>query len=119
MKSVVTHLLPLILFGGVFIISDHFMNVENDVKAYCIGITVIILLLVCSVSRNGLYRLKESLCSSCICVGFTSVCLMLSVYGLLQYFGCVPSRHYAFPITGTYENPAGFATVKAALFPFA
>lgn len=119
MKSVVTHLLPLILFGGVFIISEHFMNVENDVKAYCIGITVIILLLVCSVSRNGLYRLKESLCSSCICVGFTSVCLMLSVYGLLQYFGCVPSRHYAFPITGTYENPAGFATVQAALFPFA
>jgi hypothetical protein len=44
---------------------------------------------------------------------------MLFVYGLLQYFGCVPSRHYAFPITGTYENPAGFAAVQAALFPFA
>ncbi|MBR5934660.1 MAG: O-antigen ligase family protein [Bacteroidaceae bacterium] len=29
------------------------------------------------------------------------------------------SRHYAFPITGTYENPAGFAAVQAALFPFA
>ncbi len=112
-------LMTLIMFGVVLITSGHFMNVENDVKAYCIGITIIILLLVCSVSRNGLYRLKESLCSSCICVGFTSVCLMLFVYGLLQYFGCVPSRHYAFPITGTYENPAGFAAVQAALFPFA
>ena len=73
MKSVVTHLLPLILFGGVFIISEHFMNVENDAKAYFLGIAVILLLLVYSVPRKGLYRLKESRCSSCICVGFTSV----------------------------------------------
>lgn len=119
MKSVVTHLLPLILFGGVFIISEHFMNVENDAKAYFLGIAVILLLLVYSVPCKGLYRLKESRCSSCFSIGFTSVCLLLSAYGLLQYYGCVPSRHYAFPITGTYENPAGFAAVQAALFPFA
>lgn len=119
MKSVVTHLLPLILFGGVFIISEHFMNVENDAKAYFLGIAVILLLLVYSVPRKGLYRLKESRCSSCFSIGFTSVCLLLSAYGLLQYYGCVPSRHYAFPITGTYENPAGFAAAQAALFPFA
>ena len=109
----------IVLFGGVFIISEHFMNIENDAKAYCIGVAVILLLLVCSVLRKGLYRLKESLCSSCFSICFTSVCLLLSAYGLLQYYGCVPSRHYAFPITGTYENPAGFAAVQAALFPFA
>ena len=119
MKSVVTHLLPLILFGGVFITTECFMNVENDAKAYFLGIAVILLQLVYSVPRKRLYRLKESLCSSCISVGFTSVCLMLSVYGLLQFWGAIPSRHYAFSITGTYENPAGFATVQAALFPFA
>lgn len=119
MKSVVTHLLPLILFGGVFITTECFMNVENDAKAYFLGIAVILLLLVYSVPRKRLYRLKESLCSSCISVGFTSVCLMLSVYGLLQYIGSISSKHYAFPITGTYENPAGFAAVQAALFPFA
>jgi len=112
-------LMTLIMFGGVLITSGHFMNVENDAKAYCIGVAVILLLLVCSVLRKGLYRLKESLCSSCFSIGFTSVCLLLSAYGLLQYYGCVPSRHYAFPITGTYENPAGFAAVQAALFPFA
>jgi len=112
-------LMTLIMFGGVLITSGHFMNVENDAKAYCIGVAVILLLLVCSVLRKGLYRLKESRCSSCFSIGFTSVCLLLSAYGLLQYYGCVPSRHYAFPITGTYENPAGFAAVQAALFPFA
>lgn len=112
-------LLIVVMSGGVFIFSEHFMNIENDAKAYCIGVAVILLLLVCSVLRKGLYRLKESLCSSCFSIGFTSVCLLLSAYGLLQYYGCVPSRHYAFPITGTYENPAGFAAVQAALFPFA
>lgn len=95
------------------------MNIENDVKAYFIGIAVILLLLVCSVPLKGLHKLKDALRSPGISIGFTSVCLILSVYGLLQYFGCVPSRHYAFPITGTYENPAGFAAVQAALFPFA
>ena len=111
--------MSLILLGSVFITSERFMNVENDVKAYCIGIAVILLLLVCSVPLKGLHNLKDALRSPGISIGFTSVCLILSVYGLLQYFGCVPSRHYAFPITGTYENPAGFAAVQAALFPFA
>ena len=27
-----------LLFGGVFITSKHFMNVENDAKAYYIGV---------------------------------------------------------------------------------
>ncbi len=109
----------IILFGGVFITSQHFMNVENDAKANFMGIAVILLLLVCSVPLKGLHNLKDALRSPGISIGFTSVCLILSVCGLLQYFGCVPSRHYAFPITGTYENPAGFSAVQAALFPFA
>lgn len=111
--------MTLIMFGGVFITSEHFMNVENDVKAYFVGVAVILFLLACSVSQKGLYNLKDALRCSGVSIGCTSVCLILSVYGLLQYFGCVPSRHYAFPITGTYENPAGVAAVQAALFPFA
>lgn len=105
--------------GGVLLISERFMNVESDAKTYFIGIAVLLLLLVCSVPRKSLYGLKESLFYSGASIGFATVCLLLSAYGLLQYYGCVPSRHYAFPITGTYENPAGFAAVQAALFPFA
>lgn len=95
------------------------MNVENDAKAYFIGIAVILLLSGCSLQRKGLHKLNDVLRSSGICIGCTAVCMMLSAYGLLQYFGTVPSRHFAFPITGTYENPAGFAAVQAALFPYA
>lgn len=111
--------LTVFLMGGVLLISERFMNVESDVKTYFIGIAVLLLLLVCSVPRKSLYGLKESLFYSGASIGFATVCLLLSAYGLLQYYGCVPSRHYAFPITGTYENPAGFAAVQAALFPFA
>lgn len=119
MKSVASLLLSLFLFGGVFITSKHFMNVENDAKAYFIGGLLILLLLVFSISRKGLSRFMTALRTKGVGIGFSIVCFILSTYGLLQYFGFIPSRHYAFPITGTYENPAGFAAVQAALFPFA
>lgn len=119
MKDSLVIFLSFILFGGVFITSGHFMNIENDAKSYFIGVTVVLLLIVCSITRKGLFELGRTLRSSGICIGFSAVCLILSVYGLLQYVGFIPSRHYAFPITGTYENPAGFAAVQAALFPFA
>ena len=119
MKSVASHLLSLFLFGGVFITSKHFMNVENDAKAYFIGGLLILLLLVFSISRKGLSRFMTALRTTGVGIGFSIVCLILLTYGLIQYIGFIPSRHYAFPITGTYENPAGFAAVQAALFPFA
>lgn len=111
--------LQLIIFGGVFITSKRFMNVENDAKAYFIGVLLILLLLVCSISRKGVTSLMTTLRTPGVGVGFSIICFILSTYGLLQYSGYIPSRHYAFPITGTYENPAGFAAVQAALFPFA
>ena len=95
------------------------MNVENDVKNYSVGILLILLLLLCSISRKGVTSLMTALRTPGVGVGFSIVCFILSTYGLLQYSDFFPSRHYAFPITGTYENPAGFAAVQAALFPFA
>lgn len=112
-------LFSLFLIGDVFITSEHFMNVENDAKAYYIGVLLILILQVCSFPRKGLSRFIAALSTIGIGIGFSIVCFILSGYGLLQYSGYIPSTHYAFPITGTYENPAGFAAVQAALFPFA
>ena len=112
-------IISFILLGGVFISSERFMNVENDPKAYFILISVILLLLVCSVTRNGLSGIIEALQSPEMGIGITAICLILSTYGLLQFFGIVPSRNPTFPITGKYENPAGFAAIQAAMFPFA
>lgn len=119
LKRATSILLSLILLGGVFISSERFMNEENDAKAYFIGFSVILLLLICVFLRKGLSKLLSAVSTFETKIGFSIVCLILSVYGFVQYTGLIPSGHIAFPITGTYENPAGFAAVQAALFPFA
>lgn len=119
MRTTKIFIVVMILFGGVLGTSERFMNVENDAKAYYIGVLLILSLQVCSFSRKGLSRFIAALSTIGIGIGFSIVCFILSGYGLLQYSGYIPSRHYAFPITGTYENPAGFSAVQAALFPFA
>lgn len=112
-------ILSLILFGGVFVSSGRFMNVENDAKVYFVVISVVLLLLICSFLHKGLSKLSVASSSHVTNIGFTVVCLMHSAYAFVQYIGLIPSGHSAFPITGTYENPAGFAAVQATLFPFA
>lgn len=95
------------------------MNVENNPKAYLIGISGIVLLIVGFVWRRGIPHLINALHHTSLQIGIASVCLLLSIYGMAQYLGVIPSRHAAFPITGTFENPAGFAAMQAVMFPFA
>ena len=107
------------LLEGVFVTSQRFMNVENNPKAYLIGISGIVLLIVGLVWRRGISHLVNALHHTSLQIGIASVCLLLSAYGLAQYLGVMPSRHAAFPITGAFENPAGFAAMQAVMFPFA
>lgn len=111
-------LLSLILFGGVFIISHLFKEFLNPPKAYFLLISSLLLLIGCFVSRKGLQKLLDSLKSRGLYYGVAIVCLLTSIHGLLQYFGFMPTFHHLFSITGAFENPAGFATVQAAMFPF-
>lgn len=111
-------LLILILLGSVFITSDLFQEYINRPKSYFLLVSSLLLLLYCFVSRNGLQKLLGSLKSRSLYCGVAVVCLLTTIHGILQYFGIMPSYHQAFPITGTFENPAGFAAIQAALFPF-
>ena len=112
-------IISIILFGGVFFTSEQFMNIENDIKFYYIILMSLLLITICSIRSKGFSELLASFRSYGLYYGFIVVSLLLSVYGLSQFFGCIQSRHYSFPITGTFENPAGFAAVQAMLFPFA
>lgn len=40
-----------------------------------------------------------------------------SIWGLLQYFSFLRSRHHDFPITGTFFNPAPYSGYLAAIIP--
>lgn len=111
-------LLVLMLFGGIFLTSELFMEYWSQPKSFYLIITSLGLLLWCILSRNGFRKLFESLKSRGLFYGIALVCLFTTLHGLLQYMGIIPSFHEVFLITGTFENPAGFATVQAAMFPF-
>lgn len=110
--------LVIILFGSVLITSGLFKESLNQPKSFFLLISSLILLIGCFVSCKGVQKLLDSLKSRGLYYGIAIVCLLVTIHGLLQYFGVMPSYHRAFPITGTFENPAGFATVQAAMFPF-
>lgn len=116
--KMVSIILLFIIAGGIFITSGLFKEIENTPKEYYIIISITLLFLYCFTSRKGLKQLIESLQSRILHYGIVVVCMLTSVHGFLQYFGLMSSNHSAFPITGTFENPAGFAAVQAALFPF-
>lgn len=111
-------LLLLILTGGIFITSNLFLEVQNTPKVFFILISMSLLLVVCFILRGGINKFVESLKSRIFLNGVVVVCLLTTIHGLLQYVGVIPSNHSAFPITGTFDNPAGFAATQAAMFPF-
>lgn len=58
-------------------------------------------------------RLNTSLAGECIVV----ICCLQALYGLLQYFSLLPSNS-VYGITGSFDNPTGFAITLSAGFPF-
>lgn len=111
-------LLVFILFGSVFITSGLLKEHINQPKSFFLLISSLILLFVCFVSRKGVQKLFDSIKSRGLYCGIAVVCLLVAVHGFLQFYGIIPTYHRLFPLTGTFENPAGFATVQAAMFPF-
>lgn len=111
-------IIAIILAGSVFITSGLFKEIENPPKEYFVIITLTLLLTVCFTTRKGIGKLKESLHSSHLLVGVTVVCMLASVHAFMQYFNILPTGTTLFPVMGTFDNPAGFAAVQAAMFPF-
>lgn len=54
---------------------------------------------------------------SLIGISVAVICFVLAVYGLLQYLNLL-SIHIKYGITGSYDNPAGFASSLCAGLPF-
>ena len=59
-----------------------------------------------------------SACSTLYLFGtVVSFSFALSLYGVLQYFGLISSGNTYFPVTGSFDNPAGFAAALACTLP--
>ena len=104
--------------GGVFLNSDLFMDPMNDSKYYFLLITLTALLITCFTTKNGLSELFKTFQSHGLSWGIIVVCFLSSLLGLLQFMGVLTSNHDSFSVTGSFENPAGFAAVQSCMFPF-
>lgn len=49
---------------------------------------------------------------------FVCFAFILTIQGFSQYLGFLSSSDYNFPITGSFDNPAGFSSALSCLFPF-
>jgi O-antigen polymerase len=109
-------LYAIILFAGsVFITSGKFVNPTNTPKFYFVIAT-----LLGAVAITAIHKKRISfgiLSSKAILWGISVICFLQACYGLSQFVGWLPSNHSKFVITGSFDNPAGFAAVLAMGFP--
>ena len=118
MNRFCAYYLTVVMSGGVFLTSRHFINIENDIKFYVITLFTVLLLLICSLHPHGLKHLHSSIRSTHFYWGLSLLSLILAIQGLAQYIGLLESLHASCPITGSFENTAGYIAVQSLLLPF-
>lgn len=117
MKEFVTAYILITITGGVLITSGRFYDMYNEPK-FCVTIIALLLLFMfCCLIKCCVCTLYECLRSRLFAIGLSVLCLILSLHAILQFFFIIPS-HSLFRITGTFDNPSGYALIQSLLFPF-
>ena len=107
----------LICAGTLFLCSSNFVNVQTDPKWYCFffGVPVIIgLLFILKIPKEQQKTLGNNQFLLCI---IPLCCLVQGFYGIGQFLGWFQSYN-GFRVTGSFDNPAGFAACLCAGVPF-
>ena len=107
----------IVISGGIWFTSRYFYDEINDSKFYFVVVLSLLITLLYSISSKGFHTLRQGLNSRSFILGVSLIGLALSVHGLLQYAYIVPP-HTVFPITGPFENPAGYVAVQCSCLPF-
>ena len=117
MKNILpTGYICLIIFtGSVFLTSGKFVNATNTPKMYFVGFTLLLFIIMLMfknrINVTGIYNEKKLL------YGIFVICIIQALYGLCQLWDLYPSHNSRFAITGSFDNPAGFAALLAMGFP--
>jgi hypothetical protein len=104
--------------GSLFLTSSAFVSVEVTPKWYAFLLCGLASALVYVV--GGLFSDKVVSFKKIQVLLYPTVIVLCSVqalYGILQYFGIFPAAG-GFRVTGSFDNPAGFASSLCAGFPF-
>ena len=101
--------------GSMFVYSHQFTD-AYIVPKWCCVLFVLLWMLVCAAF---LALQRKSIVTDMTIWGsiIVSSCWLQAVYGILQYVGLF-SSHATFRVTGSFDNPAGFAACLCAGLSF-
>ena len=105
-----------IFAGSVFLTSGKFVDATNASKAYFVLVFLFAMVITLMV-RPKLINTTGFFDNKTLSSGIFMICFVQACYGLCQFIGWLPSNHTKFTVTGSFDNPAGFAAVLAMGFP--
>lgn len=108
-----------ICFGSMFFTSSAFVNMETAPKCYAALFGGVVFALAYIISSFFARNTTEDTNRMffCLCSVIAVICTAQALYGILQYTGILPARN-GFRVTGSFDNPAGFAASLCVGFPF-
>ncbi len=114
LKRIVFIIVFLLLCSGtLFLCSDNFVNIQTTPKWYCFYFSVPLLVGLYS-SYSFVLKKNNRLINKLVFLSIIPVCCFLqSLYGIGQYSGYCQSFN-GFRVTGSFDNPAGFAASLCA-----
>ncbi len=121
LKKSCKYYLFLVLFcglclGALFTVSDSFVDSRTVPKWYAFyyGVSLLIIsaILLRKIERGLFEKYRDF-----IFLIVVTCCLGQAIYGVLQYCGFL-SAYNSFRVTGSFNNPAGFAACLCAGLPF-
>ena len=117
MKDKWLFLFFLIWFGGMFwIVSERFVDAETDPKAYfaLFGAVIFCMFWVLKTFR---WDMSSKFCFTDFAAAIMLCAVSQAFYAILQKTG-VCTSFGAFPVCGSFDNPAGVASALAFSLPF-
>lgn len=102
--------------GSVFLTSGKFVNATNTPKFFFVVVLLLVGIIILAISKRG-FNLGSITKDKILLWGIYSVLVIQAFYGICQFVGWLPSHHSKFAITGSFDNPAGFAALLSIGFP--
>ena len=99
--------------------SKLFFDEVNEVKQWFVLMSMLILLLVCSMRHDGISSLYMSVHNGLFKLGISSLGIVVSVVALMQYVGFATTNNVFCRMTGAFDNTAGLVSAIGCMFPFA
>lgn len=112
-KNILPEVFVFVIFlGGIFFTSGKFINATQTPKFYFVAIFIIAGIMTATVCQKRLSFLVFR--NKTVLWGINILLFLQACYGLMQFIGWTPSNHSRFSVTGSFDNPAGFAAVLSA-----